>query len=399
MGQTELLRFGPSVRKTERDGMSEDTADTPLLTTPLDKLHVSLGGRMVGFAGYSMPVQFPSGIVTEHNHARSNAGLFDVSHMGQCWLKGDSHEAVASALEKLVPGEIQALEPGRIRYTQFTNKDGGIIDDLMVTRPVDPADDGKLYLVVNASRKDVDYQLLKEGLDPSVVLEPIEDRALIALQGPSSEAVINSLSDGVSDMAFMSSHGLKIAGIDCWISRSGYSGEDGFEISVPSESASSLAEQMLAHADVIACGLGARDSLRLEAGLCLYGNDIDETTSPIEAGLIWSISKRRREEGGFPGDGRIKQEIADGAQRKRVGILPEGRAPARDGTEITDEAGNVVGKITSGGFGPTIGGPVAMGYVPTELAAVGTRLNLMVRGKALPASVAKLPFVPPNFKR
>ncbi len=379
--------------------MSEDTTDTPLLTTPLDKLHVSLGGRMVGFAGYSMPVQYPAGIVTEHNHTRSKAGLFDVSHMGQCWLKGDSHEAVASALEKLLPGEVQALEPGRTRYTQFTNQDGGIIDDLMVTRPIDPADAGKLYLVVNASRKDVDYQLLKEGLDPSVTLEPIEDRALIALQGPSSETVINSLSDGVEDMAFMSSHSLKIAGIDCWISRSGYSGEDGFEISVPSESASSLAEQLLSHPDVIACGLGARDSLRLEAGLCLYGNDIDETTSPIEAGLIWSISKRRREAGGFPGEDRIKREIADGAKRKRVGILPGGRAPARDGTEITNEPGNVVGKITSGGFGPTLGGPVAMGYVPTELAAVGTSLNLMVRGKTLPASVAKLPFVPPNFKR
>ena len=379
--------------------MSEDTADTPLLTTPLDKLHVSLGGRMVGFAGYSMPVQFPSGIVTEHNHTRSKAGLFDVSHMGQCWLSGDNHESVAGALEKLLPGEIKALEPGRIRYSQFTNKDGGIIDDLMITRPVDPADDGKLYLVVNASRKDIDYLLLKDGLDSSVVLEPIKDRALIALQGPSSEAVINSLSDGVGDMAFMSSHGVKIAGIDCWVSRSGYSGEDGFEISVPAESASSLAEQLLAHSDVIACGLGARDSLRLEAGLCLYGNDIDETTSPIEAGLIWSISKRRREEGGFPGDNRIKREIADGVSRKRVGILPEGRAPARDGTEITDGEGNVVGKITSGGFGPTLGGPVAMGYVPTELADVGTELNLMVRGKALPASVAKLPFVPPNFKR
>ena len=399
MGQAELFRFGPICVKTERDRMSEDTADTPLLTTPLDKLHVSLGGRMVGFAGYSMPVQYPSGIVTEHNHTRSKAGLFDVSHMGQCWLTGENHESVASALKKLLPGEVKALEPGRIRYSQFTNEDGGIIDDLMITRPVDPADDGKLYLVVNASRKDVDYQLLRDGLDSSVALEPIEDRALIALQGPSSEAVMNSLSDGVGDMAFMSSHGLKVAGIDCWISRSGYSGEDGFEISVPAQSASTLAEQILAHPDVIACGLGARDSLRLEAGLCLYGNDIDETTSPIEAGLIWSISKRRREEGGFPGDDRIKREIAEGAKRKRVGILPEGRAPARDGTEITDHAGKVVGKITSGGFGPTMGGPVAMGYVPSELADVGTELNLMVRGKALPASVAKLPFVPPNFKR
>ncbi len=378
--------------------MTESTENT-LLKTPLNDLHVSLGGRMVEFAGYSMPVQYPSGIVTEHNHTREKAGLYDVSHMGQAWLKGENHEHVSSELEKLVPGDIAALAPGRTRYTQFTNQDGGILDDLMVTRLASSSEDGILYLVVNASRKTEDYQLMSDNLDSSIKLEKIEDRALLALQGPSSEKVVAGLCDGIEETAFMSSQTMMIGGIECWVSRSGYTGEDGFEISVKADEATALAEKLLAHEDVMACGLGARDSLRLEAGLCLYENDIDETTSPIEAGLIWSISKRRRAEGGFPGAARVQSEIANGVSRKRVGIKPDGRAPARAGTEITGVDGAVIGTLTSGGFGPSIEGPISMGYVPTEYSEAGTKLNLLVRGKALPATVTALPFIPNNFKR
>ena len=374
--------------------MSE-TAEN-LQQTSLYDLHVELGGKMVGFAGYLMPVQYPAGIVTEHNHTRSKAGLFDVSHMGQVLLKGESHAHVSAELEKLVPGDIAALDIGRTRYTQFTNQQGGILDDLMVTRT---KEDGTLYLVVNASRKDDDHQLMLAGLDGSVEIERIEDRSLIALQGPTAERVLASLADGVEDMAFMSSEVISIDGIECWVSRSGYTGEDGFEISVSNDEAVLLAQKLLANEGVLACGLGARDSLRLEGGLCLYGNDIDETTSPIEAGLIWSISKRRRAEGGFSGAERIQSEITNGASRKRVGIKPDGRAPARDGVEIQDISGNAIGTITSGGFRPSISAPIAMGYVPTDHAAIGTKLNLIVRGKALPATVVALPFVPNNFKR
>ena len=374
--------------------MSETSEN--LQQTSLYDLHVELGGKMVGFAGYLMPVQYSAGIVTEHNHTRSKAGLFDVSHMGQVLLKGESHAHVSAELEKLVPGDIAALDVGRTRYTQFTNQQGGILDDLMVTRT---KDDGNLYLVVNASRKDDDHELMVAGLDGSVEIERIEDRSLIALQGPAAERVLAGLADGIEDMAFMSSEIISIDGIECWVSRSGYTGEDGFEISVRNDEAVLLAQKFLAHEDVLACGLGARDSLRLEGGLCLYGNDIEETTSPIEAGLIWSISKRRRAEGGFVGAERIQSEIASGASRKRVGIKPDGRAPARDGVEIQDTSGNAIGTITSGGFGPSIQAPIAMGYVPTDHAAIGTKLNLIVRGKALPATVVKLPFVPNNFKR
>jgi len=372
-----------------------ETAEN-LQQTSLYDLHVELGGKMVGFAGYYMPVQYPSGIVTEHNHTRTKAGLFDVSHMGQVLLKGESHAHVSAELEKLVPGDIAALDVGRTRYTQFTNQEGGILDDLMVTRT---KDDGTLYLVVNASRKDDDHEHMAAGLDGSVEIIRIQDRSLIALQGPAAERVLADFADEVADMAFMSSEIISIDGIECWVSRSGYTGEDGFEISVPNDEAVLLTQKLLAHEEVLACGLGARDSLRLEGGLCLYGNDIDETTSPIEAGLVWSISKRRRAEGGFPGAARIQSEIADGASRKRVGIKPDGRAPARDGVEIQDTSGNAIGIITSGGFGPSMGAPIAMGYVPTDHAAIGTKLNLIVRGKALPATVVALPFVANNFKR
>lgn len=365
--------------------------------TPLYDLHHELGGRMVEFAGYSMPIQYSDGIVTEHNQTRNKAGLFDVSHMGQIVLTGESHAHVASELEKLVPGDIASLKPGQMRYTQFTNAEGGILDDLMVTRT---AEDGVLYLVVNASRKAEDEALMVENLDQSVKLDRIEDRALLALQGPSAELALSTLTDSpLEELPFMSSSVVKVAGFECWVSRSGYTGEDGFEISVKSDESVQLARELLAHEDVAACGLGARDTLRLEAGLCLYGNDIDETTSPIEAGLIWSISKRRRSEGGFPGADRIQSEISQKPSRKRVGIKPDGRAPARAGVEIHDLDANVIGTVTSGGFGPSVNGPVAMGYVPAEQAEVGTKIYLIVRGKPLPATVTPLPFLPNNFKR
>lgn len=385
--------------KNERDPMADNGEAESLKQTPLHDLHVELGGKMVPFAGYAMPVQFPSGIVTEHTATRTKAGLFDVSHMGPAWLRGSSHAAVSAALETRVPGEIAGLEPGRMRYTQFTNDDGGILDDLMVTRPADPALDGSLFMVVNASRKEDDFALLRANLPDEIELEEINGHGLLALQGPSAEAVLSKLAPEVAQMPFMSALAVSLNGADCLVSRSGYTGEDGYEILVPGDAADALARTLLAHDDVTACGLGARDSLRLEAGLCLYGHDIDETTSPVEAGLLWSISKRRREEGGFPGAKRIQGEIANGVSRRRVGIRPDGRAPARDGTMVSDADGNEIGTITSGGFGPTIGGPVAMGYVEASQAKPETPVQLNVRGKLLPAKIEKLPFVPANFKR
>jgi len=378
--------------------MSDETTGTDLLETPLHDRHVALGGRMVPFAGYSMPVQYARGIIAEHTWTRENAGLFDVSHMGQCWLMGPDFETTAAAIETLVPGDIAGLAPGAIRYTQFLTGDGGIIDDLMVTRPTDPALDGRLYLVVNAARKDVDYAHMRALLPAGVTLEPIEDRALLALQGPKAEQVVARHSGAAVDLAFMTSCQTDLDGSSCHVSRSGYTGEDGFEISVPAEDAATLWDTLMAASEVESIGLGARDTLRLEAGLCLYGHDIDETTSPVEAALTWSIGKRRREQGGFPGFERIRAELADGPSRRRVGIRPDGRAPAREGTEIS-VSDQPVGRVTSGGFGPTVGGPVAMGYVDREHAGVGTELVLTVRGRAEAARVEKLPFVPNRYKR
>lgn len=372
------------------------TPSETLLRTPLYDLHVKLGARIVPFAGYEMPVQYPTGILTEHNWTRSSAGLFDVSHMGQAYVTGPDHETVAKALEKLVPGDVLGLAPQRIRYSQLTNPQGGIIDDLMTTRT---AEDGRLYVVVNASRKDVDYAWLNEHLPKNVKLEPIEDYALVALQGPKAAAVLARHCPKAAGLAFMTATHDTFDGIACHLARSGYTGEDGFEISVASKDVATLVESLLADPDVKPIGLGARDSLRLEAGLCLYGHDIDEETSPVEADLVWSIGKRRRSEGGFTGAERITREIAQGPKRKRVGIKPEGRAPAREGSVITDETGRAIGIVTSGGFGPTVNGPVAMGYVETAFAAVGTKINLVVRDKPMPASVAALPFTPHNYKR
>jgi aminomethyltransferase len=379
--------------------MVEPQSAEALRRTPLHDLHVSLGARMVAFAGYEMPVQYPTGILAEHNWTREHAGLFDVSHMGQAFLVGHGHDATARALEKLVPGDVRNLGLGKMRYTQLTNEAGGIIDDLMVTRSNSPTDDGSLGLIVNASRKAADIGWIRQHLLPGISLMPVENRALIALQGPGAEAVMRRHCPHAADLAFMTATTAEFDGIDCAVSRSGYTGEDGFEISVGASKARMLADALLAEPEVKPVGLGARDSLRLEAGLCLYGHDIDETTSPVEANLVWSIGKRRRNEGGYPGAFRIGKELTHGPSRKRVGIRPESRAPAREGTMITDENGKSIGTVTSGGFGPTAAGPIAMGYVETAFAKPGTPLMLIVRGNALAARVVELPFVPHNYKR
>jgi aminomethyltransferase len=374
-------------------------SDEPLLKTPLHAEHVALGARMVPFAGYDMPVQYPTGILTEHNWTREHAGLFDVSHMGQAALGGPDHETAARALEALIPADIVNLKPGQQRYSQLLDENGGILDDLMVTRPTTEEEKGYIYLVVNASTKEADYAHIQARLPQNVTLVRGDDRALLALQGPSAEGVLARLGSDAVRLSFMMSGWFEIAGLRCHVSRSGYTGEDGFEISVKSDDAVALWRALLADPEVKPIGLGARDSLRLEAGLCLYGHDIDTTTSPIEAGLIWSIQKRRREEGGFPGAERIQREIREGAARVRVGIKPEGRAPAREGSVITTPDGREVGIVTSGGFGPTVNGPVAVGYVAKDVSAVGTDLHLIVRGKPLPAKVAAMPFAPHRYKR
>jgi aminomethyltransferase len=363
--------------------------------TPLYARHIALGGRMVEFAGYALPVNYSKGVLAEHLFARAKAGLFDVSHMGQAFLSG---REAARKLESLVPGDLLALEPGRIRYSQFTNEQGGVLDDLMITRLAPGATGERLFLVVNAACKTADFAHLRAKL-PDLRLDILEDRALLALQGPSAAAVLERYLPGVSALAFMAQGAFVWRGFELFVSRSGYTGEDGFEISLPADAARPFADALLLEEDVEPVGLGARDSLRLEAGLCLYGHDIDTTTSPIEAGLAWSISKRRREEGGFPGAARIKKELAGGLTRMRVGLLLEGRAPAREGAEIANAEGVVIGRVTSGGFAPSLGRPIAMGYLPPAFALAGTLVNLIVRGKPLPARVVATPFVPNRYYR
>ncbi len=370
-----------------------------LLKTPLHGLHVELGAKMVPFAGYDMPVQYKLGVLGEHLHTRDKAGLFDVSHMGQAVLLGPDHETTARALETLVAADLVNLERGTMRYTQLLNAEGGIIDDLMVTRPAGEEDEGKLLLVVNAACKQGDYEYMNAQLPDGVSLEVREDLALLALQGPSAVDVLTRLCPEAGDLTFMTGKPVQIEGVPCHASRSGYTGEDGYEISVPAEKAEDLARKLLAHDEVEPIGLGARDSLRLEAGLCLYGHDIDETTTPVEAALTWSVGKRRREEANFPGAEKILRHIADGAPRKRVGIRPEGKGPAREGTEVVDADGNVIGAVTSGGFGPTANAPVAMGYVAKEFAKIGTPLTLMVRGKPRAAEVAAMPFIEKRYRK
>lgn len=370
----------------------------PLLKTPLFDAHVALGGRIVPFAGYEMPVQYKDGILAEHSWTRAHAGAFDVSHMGQAVLHGPDHATTAAALETLLPADILNLKRGQQRYSQLLADDGGIIDDLMVTRPRDESEEGRLLLVVNAARKEVDFAHLVARLPAGIRLETLDDRALIALQGPEAAAVLARHVPGAATLSFMGAAPAAFDGVPVHISRSGYTGEDGFEISVAAADAPALWAALLAAPEVKPIGLGARDSLRLEAGLCLYGHDIDLTTSPVEAALVWSIQKRRREGGGFPGAARIQRELAEGPARVRVGLRPAGKAPAREGAEILAN-GEKVGLVTSGGFAPTLGTPIAMGYVPPAFAAPGTSLDLLVRGKPLAATISTLPFVPPRYAR
>ena len=373
------------------NALPDDPTPTPLKTTPLDAWHRALGARMVAFAGYAMPVQY-QGVLAEHLQCRASAALFDVSHMGQATL---SAAAAASALERLVPGDILGLKPGRQRYTLLTNEAGGIIDDLMVAN----LGDGRLFLVVNASRTDDDFTHIGASLPAGAQLRPHEDRALLALQGPAAAAVIARIGPAAAQLPFMGVAAVTMAGIPCLVSRAGYTGEDGFEISVPADHAVSLAQRLVAEPEVAPAGLGARDSLRLEAGLCLYGNDIDELTTPVEAGLTWAIGRRRRDAWDFPGAAAIRDQFEHGANRYRVGIRPDGRAPARAQAEIVSGDGTAAGTVTSGGFSPTLSGPIAMGYVRKDLAADGTALHLIVRGKALPARIVPMPFVPHRYAR
>ncbi len=371
----------------------------PPRRTPLYDRHAALGARLVPFAGYEMPVQYPTGILTEHNWTRQHAGLFDVSHMGQCFIVGPDFETTAHAMESIVPADVLGLAPQQQRYSQLLAEGGGILDDLMITRAAYAGYEGWLYVVVNAARKEHDYAHIAKGLPDGVTLKPGEAMSLLALQGPEAEAVLAALAPGARDIRFMHYAALKISGMDVHVSRSGYTGEDGFELSVFDKDAGTLWDLLLQDPRVKPIGLGARDSLRLEAGLCLYGHDMDETTSPVEANLLWSISKRRRSDGGFTGATRVQNEIMGGPSRLRVGIKPEGKLPAREGSVIQNVAGRAIGKVTSGGFGPTVNGPVAMGYVDKAHAAPGTPLYLIVRDKAIAATVCKLPFVPNRFKR
>ncbi|MDR3525641.1 MAG: glycine cleavage system aminomethyltransferase GcvT [Rhizomicrobium sp.] len=364
-----------------------------LLRTPLYALHVELGAKLVPFAGYEMPVQYPAGVLKEHLHTREKAGLFDVSHMGQAFLSGTDP---ARSLEKLAPSDFTGLKEGRQRYGLLLNDEGGIKDDFMLSRL---AGEAALYLVVNASMKDSDFAYIAKRLAGEVTVEPRPDRALLALQGPSAGAVLEKLSPGIDALSFMQVRRATVAGVEAIVSRTGYTGEDGFEISIAGEDAEKLARALLADPEVMPIGLGARDSLRLEAGLCLYGHDIDESTDPAEANLVWAIGKRRKLEKGFPAADKIMAGVLNGTARKRVGIRPEGRAPAREGTEIADKSGRVIGQITSGGFGPSLNAPIAMGYVEAAFAADGTEIDLIVRGKALPARIAPMPFVPNRYKR
>ncbi|MDB5508008.1 MAG: glycine cleavage system protein [Hyphomicrobiales bacterium] len=378
-------------------GQVSAAAEPALLAlTPLNALHRELGAKMVPFAGYDMPIQYPTGILTEHQHTRAAAGLFDVSHMGQAFLTGPN---VVERFESLVPGDIAALALDRIRYTQFLDERGGILDDLMATRWPGSADGGeRLFLVVNAARKAHDFAHVAAHF-PDLALVALTDRALLALQGPKAAETLSRILPGVADQPFMSMQRIEHRGAELFVSRSGYTGEDGFEISIPDTLAEAFARDLLAHPEVKPVGLGARDSLRLEAGLCLYGHDIDETTTPVEADLLWSISKRRRLEGGFPGADVVRQQIAEGPKRRRVGLSLDGKAPAREGAEILSRDGAPLGRVTSGGFAPSLGRPIAMGYVDAAFSAPGAQVDILVRGRPLAATVVSMPFVPTRYYR
>jgi aminomethyltransferase len=391
-----LARLSVPVRFPARDegGAAMADLEAGLLRLGLHELHVELGGKMVPFAGYAMPVHYPDGVLKEHLHTRTAAGLFDVSHMGQVILRPKgSVDDLKLAFEGLMPVDVLGLGEGRQRYGLFTNDAGGVLDDLMFTNRGD-----HLYVVVNAVCKAADIAHMAAAM-PGVSVEPVTDRALLALQGPGAEAVLDAVLPGVAAMRFMDH---RVIG-DIWVSRSGYTGEDGFELSVPDAQAEAFARKLLAQPAVAPIGLGARDSLRLEAGLCLYGHDIDTTTSPVEANLAWAIQKVRKaggaREGGFPGAGRILRELADGPERLRVGLRPEGRAPMREGLELFAKDGTPVGRVTSGGFGPSVNAPVAMGYVARSHAILASILMGELRGKRLPVTVTELPFHPTSYKR
>ncbi len=388
--------------------MADDHVTEPVLKkTPLHALHRALGAKLVPFAGYDMPVQYPMGVLKEHVQVRQKAGLFDVSHMGQCFLNtleaevgtAIAHDRIAAALETLVPGEIAKLKPGRTRYTVLLNEHGGIMDDLMVTRPPMEAARGRLFLVVNAAVKDQDFAVFREKLVGRAELQLLEGFGLLALQGPKAAEILAAHAPEVATMPFMSARPIRLDGRDVFCSRCGYTGEDGFEISTRPDDAEAVARLLLDHDDVEPIGLGARDSLRLEAGLCLYGHDMDTETNPVEANLTFAIGKRRREEGGFAGCETILAQMKNGADRLRVGLRPEGRAPVREGAEIQDTDGQPIGKVTSGGFAPTLGGPIAMGYVPRAFGDVGQDVHLILRGKPVLAQVVDMPFVTQNYYR
>jgi glycine cleavage system T protein (aminomethyltransferase) len=384
--------------------LATDARSSPqsLKRTALHALHVASGGKMVPFAGYDMPVQYVAGVLKEHLHTRASAALFDVSHMGQIVLRPQSGRVsdAAMALERLVPQDIVAVAPGRQRYAQLTDERGGILDDLMVANFGD-----YLFLVVNAACKAADEAHMRNCLSDVCVIEPLPDRALIALQGPKAESVLAKFSGEVSSMRFMDAGPRQVGGIDCFVSRSGYTGEDGFEISIPVEAAERLTRDLLADDNVLLVGLGARDSLRLEAGLCLYGHDIDTSTTPVEGALEWSIQKSRRSggarAGGFPGADLILNQLEQGSARRRVGLRPQGRAPVREGALLFADAvsSESIGKVTSGGFGPSLNKPIAMGYLPSPQTATGGLVFAEVRGQRLPLTVSPMPFVPNTYKR
>lgn len=371
---------------------SQDSSDQDLKKTPLFDAHVALGARMVPFAGYSMPVQYKDGVLKEHLWTREHAGLFDVSHMGQARLRGQNP---AKSFEKVVSADYQGLKPGKQRYGVLLNAEGGIIDDLMTARP----DDDGLFVVVNGACKDNDYKIISEALAGEATVTRLEDRALLALQGPEAAAVLAAHVPEAAEMVFMDARALTAFGVDAIVSRSGYTGEDGYEISVPADAAERVWNTLLADERVKPIGLGARDSLRLEAGLPLYGHDLDETVSPIEGGLNFAVGKSRREAGDYLGAARIAKELAGALSRVRVNLKVLEGAPAREGAEIANEDGDVIGKVTSGGFAPSLGFPIAIGFAPPAYAAIGTKLKVIVRGKAAAAEVVASPFVPNRYVR
>ena len=386
--------------------MTASSPSIPLLRTPLHAAHAALGARFVPFAGYEMPVQYKDGVLAEHRWTREHAGLFDVSHMGPALLELDrpsgdpeaDHAAIAKALERLVPGDLLGLKRGRQRYTFLLNGEGGVLDDLMVQRPEPDDKQGCLFLVVNAGTKAADFALIEKAVAGAATLTPLPDQALIALQGPEAAAAFAALAPEASELGFMQGRRIRWEGRILLVTRSGYTGEDGFEIMLDNDAAPDLWAKLLKDERVRAAGLGARDSLRLEAGLPLYGHDLDETVSPVEAGLTFALSKRRLAAQDFPGAERISRELAKGPARVRVALKVTG-APAREGAEIASTDGAVIGRVTSGGFSPSLSEPISLAFVPPAFAAVGQRLNALVRGKAQPAEVVALPFVPNRYFR